>query len=94
LREAHGQTQEIVIVADNDASGVGRNKADQASAKARRAHCNAAGRGRRERLHQSGGDLAGLLFPPLTIGWSLPIVSQSSPPRSGGKSSTGCKAKR
>ena len=33
LREAHGQTQEIVIVADNDESGVGRNKADQASAK-------------------------------------------------------------
>jgi putative DNA primase/helicase len=31
LRDIHGQTQEIVIVADNDASGVGRNKADEAA---------------------------------------------------------------
>ena len=33
LRSFYGQTQDIVIVADNDASGVGRNKADEASAK-------------------------------------------------------------
>ena len=42
LREAYGQTQDIVIVADNDASGVGRNKADEASAKYWRADCYAA----------------------------------------------------
>lgn len=33
LRQTHGVTQDIVVVADNDASGVGRNKADEASAK-------------------------------------------------------------
>ena len=33
LRQTHGATQDIVVVADNDASGVGRNKADEASAK-------------------------------------------------------------
>ncbi len=33
MREKHGATQEIVIVADNDASGTGQKYADQASAK-------------------------------------------------------------
>jgi putative DNA primase/helicase len=33
IRERYGAAQELVIVADNDASGVGRNYADQASAK-------------------------------------------------------------
>ena len=33
LREKYGVTQEIIIVADNDKSGVGQNYADQASAK-------------------------------------------------------------
>ena len=33
IRERHGATQEIVIVADNDASGTGQKYADQASAK-------------------------------------------------------------
>jgi putative DNA primase/helicase len=33
LRDKHGISQEIVIVADNDASGVGQKYADQASAK-------------------------------------------------------------
>lgn len=33
MREQYGATQEIVIVADNDASGVGQKYADQASAK-------------------------------------------------------------
>ena len=33
MREKYGQTQELVIVADNDASGTGQKYADQASAK-------------------------------------------------------------
>jgi hypothetical protein len=94
LREAHGQTQEIVIVADNDSSGVGRNKADQASAR----------HGGRIVMPPIEGDANDFVSNRAvicsafcsrhpTIGWSLPTVSQSSPPRFAGKSSIGCKAK-
>jgi len=64
LREAHGQTQEIVIVADNDESGVGRNKADQASAKYGGRIVMPPDIGDANDYQQDGGDLAGLLFPP------------------------------
>ena len=63
-REVYGQTHEIVIVADNDESGVGRNKADQASAKYGGRIVMPPDIGDANDYQQDGGDLAGLLFPP------------------------------
>lgn len=65
LREAHGQTQDLVIVADNDASGVGRNKADEASAKHGGRIVMPPIEGDANDFHKSGGDLSALLFPPV-----------------------------
>ncbi len=79
LREAHGQTQELVIVADNDASGVGRNKADEASAKHGGRIVMPPVEGDANDYHQSGGDLAGLLFPPADD-WLVPADSFSEQP--------------
>ena len=79
LRDAHGQTQEIVIVADNDASGVGRNKADEASAKHGGRIVMPPIEGDANDYHQSGGDLAGLLFPPADD-WLVPADSFSEQP--------------
>ena len=70
LREEHGETQEIVIVADNDTSGVGRNKADQASAKYGGRIVMPPTEGDANDYHQSGADLATLLFPP-TDDWLI-----------------------
>jgi phage/plasmid primase-like uncharacterized protein/RecA/RadA recombinase len=70
LREAHGETQEIVIVADNDTSGVGRNKADEASAKYGGRIVMPPTDGDANDYHQSGADLATLLFPP-TDDWLI-----------------------
>jgi putative DNA primase/helicase len=64
LREVYGQTQELVIVADNDASGVGRNKADEASAKYGGRIVMPPIEGDANDYYQSGGDLSALLFPP------------------------------
>ena len=79
LRDIHGQTQEIVIVADNDASGVGRNKADEASAKHGGRIVMPPIEGDANDYHQSGGDLAGLLFPPADD-WLVPADSFSEQP--------------
>ena len=65
LREVYGQTQELVIVADNDASGVGRNKADEASAKHGGRIVMPPTEGDANDYYQSGGDLSALLFPSL-----------------------------
>ncbi len=65
LRGFYGQTQDIVIVADNDASGVGRNKADEASAKYGGRIVMPPTEGDANDYYQSGGDLPGLLFPPV-----------------------------
>ena len=79
LRDIHGQTQEIVIVADNDASGVGRNKADEASAKHGGRIVMPPIEGDANDYHQSGGDLAGLLFPPADD-WLVPADAFSEQP--------------
>ena len=78
-REAHGQAQEIVIVADNDESGVGRNKADQASAKHGGRIVIPPSQGDANDYQQSGGDLAGLLFPPADD-WLVPADAFSEQP--------------
>jgi putative DNA primase/helicase len=65
LREANGPAQDIVIVADNDASGVGRNKADEASAKYGGRIVMPPNEGDTDDYYQSGGDLSALLFPPI-----------------------------
>jgi putative DNA primase/helicase len=79
LRETHGQAQEIVIVADNDASGVGRNKADEASAKHGGRIVMPPTEGDANDYQQAGGDLAGLLFPPADD-WLVPADSFSEQP--------------
>jgi len=79
LREAHGQTQEIVIVADNDASGVGRNKADQASARHGGRIVIPPSQGDANDYQRAGGDLAGLLFPPADD-WLVPADAFSEQP--------------
>ena len=65
LRGFYGQTQDIVIVADNDASGVGRNKADEASAKYGGRIVMPPIEGDANDYYKSGGDLSALLFPPV-----------------------------
>jgi len=65
LRGFYGQTQDIVIVADNDASGVGRNKADEASAKYGGRIVMPPTEGDANDYYKSGGDLSALLFPPV-----------------------------
>ena len=79
LREAHGQTQELVIVADNDASGVGRNKADEASAKHGGRIVMPPTEGDANDYLASGGDLAALLFP-AADDWLIPADEFSEQP--------------
>ena len=79
LRETHGQSQELVIVADNDASGVGRNKADEASAKHGGRIVMPPTEGDANDYQQSGGDLAGLLFP-AADDWLIPADAFSEQP--------------
>ena len=79
LREAHGQAQEIVIVADNDESGVGRNKADEASAKHGGRIVMPPTEGDANDYQRTGGDLAGLLFPPADD-WLIPADEFSEQP--------------
>ena len=79
LREAHGQTQEIVIVADNDESGVGRNKADEASAKYGGRIVMPPTDGDANDYQKAGEDLLGLLFPPVDD-WLVPADSFSEQP--------------
>ena len=79
LRDIYGQAQEIVIVADNDASGVGRNKADEASAKHGGRIVMPPNEGDANDYQQEGGDLAGLLFPPADD-WLIPADEFSEQP--------------
>lgn len=79
LRSRHGATQEIVIVADNDASGVGRNKADEASARYGGRIVMPPTEGDANDYRQSGGDLATLLFPP-SDDWITPFEQFKAQP--------------
>ena len=63
LRERHGALQELVIVADNDASGVGLRYADQASAKHGARVISPPVQGDANDYAQGGGDLLALLTP-------------------------------
>lgn len=65
LREKYGAQQEIVIVADNDASGVGKAVAEQASAKSGARIVMPPEEGDANDYHLAGGDLLGLLLPPI-----------------------------
>ena len=71
LRETHGARQDIVVVADNDASGVGRNKADEASAKYGARIVMPPEVGDANDYAKAGHDLHGLLFPPVDD-WLIP----------------------
>jgi putative DNA primase/helicase len=62
LREMHGATQDIVIVADNDSSGVGQRYAEQASAKFGVKMVMPPTLGDANDYAQAGHDLAGLLI--------------------------------
>lgn len=63
MREIHGQAQDIVIVADNDASGVGQKYAEQACAKYGSRMVMPSIQGDANDYAQAGHDLAGLLNP-------------------------------
>jgi phage/plasmid primase-like uncharacterized protein len=80
LREMYGATQDIVIVADNDASGVGQRYAEQASAKygARVVIPPIEGMDAND-YARSGHDLAGLLLPPADD-WLIPADDFSGKP--------------
>jgi len=71
LREMHGAAQDIVIVADNDASGVGQRYAEQASAKFGARMVMPPELGDANDYVQAGHDLAALLFPPKDD-WLIP----------------------
>jgi phage/plasmid primase-like uncharacterized protein len=71
LREMYGATQDIVIVADNDASGVGQRYAEQASAKFGARMVMPPEPGDANDYAQAGNDLAALLVPPKDD-WLIP----------------------
>ena len=79
LREKHGPTQEIVVVADNDASGVGQRYAEQASAKYGARMVMPPILGDANDYVQAGHDLASLLVPSVTD-WLVPADEFSSQP--------------
>jgi phage/plasmid primase-like uncharacterized protein len=81
LREMHGATQDIVIVADNDSSGVGQRYAEQASAKFGARMVMPPIQGDANDYAQAGNDLASLLMPSHDD-WLIPaddFCSQPSP---------------
>lgn len=72
LRAHYGSAQELIIVADNDASGVGLNYANQAAAQhGARVVCPPAEGTDANDFAQAGGDLLGLLHPPVSD-WLTP----------------------
>jgi phage/plasmid primase-like uncharacterized protein len=79
LREMHGPAQEIVIVADNDASGVGQRYAEQASAKYGARTVTPPVQGDANDYVQSGNDLASLLAP-THDDWLIPADEFSAQP--------------
>lgn len=81
LRQMHGATQDIVIVADNDKSGVGQRYAEQASAKHGARMVMIPTEGDANDYAQSGNDLASLLMP-IADDWLVPaddFCAQPSP---------------
>ena len=79
VREEYGTSQEIIIVADNDESGVGRNKADEASAKYGGRIIMPPEQGDANDYHLNGGNLEELLFPPADD-WLIQADEFSSQP--------------
>lgn len=71
MRDLYGQQQDIVIVADNDASGVGQKYAEQACAKYGVRMVMPPIQGDANDYVQAGNDLAGLLNPPKNE-WLIP----------------------
>ena len=65
MREIHGKSHPIVIVADNDASGVGQRYAEQAAAKYGARIVVPPLEGDANDFRACGGDLAGILAPPI-----------------------------
>lgn len=81
LREMYGANQDIVIVADNDSSGVGQRYAEQASAKYGARMVMPPIQGDANDYAQAGHDLASLLMP-ATNDWLIPaddFCAQPSP---------------
>ena len=79
LREMYGETQDIVIVADHDQSGVGQRYAEQASAKYGARMVMPPIPGDANDYVQSGHNLAGLLMPPVD-NWLVPADEFSANP--------------
>ena len=79
MRELHGPTQEIVIVADNDKSGVGQRYAEQASAKYGARMVMPPILGDANDYAQAGHDLASLLSPS-KHDWLVPVDEFSAQP--------------
>ena len=79
LRVRHGATQDIVIVADNDKSGVGQRYAEQACAKHGARLVMTPELGDANDYVQAGGDLA-LLLEPVQTDWLIHADDFSSQP--------------
>jgi putative DNA primase/helicase len=79
LREIHGASQDIVIVADNDASGVGQRYAEQACAKHGARMVMPPELGDANDYSQAGHDLASLLMPPRED-WLVPADDFAAQP--------------
>jgi phage/plasmid primase-like uncharacterized protein len=79
LRELHGANQDIVIVADNDASGVGQRYAEQACAKHGARMVMPPEPGDANDYAQAGHDLASLLMPPRED-WLIPADDFAAQP--------------
>lgn len=79
LREIHGPVQEIVVVADNDASGVGQRYAEQASAKYGARTVMPPVLGDANDYVNAGNDLASLLAPS-NDEWLIPADEFSAQP--------------
>jgi hypothetical protein len=79
MREMHGQHQDLVIVADNDKSGVGQRYAEQAAAKFGARIVMPPLEGDANDYAQAGHDLAGLLTPSKD-GWLVPVDEFSAQP--------------
>lgn len=79
LREVHGATQDIVIVADHDQSGVGQRYAEQASAKFGARMVMPPVLGDANDYAMAGHDLASLLMPPADD-WLIPADDFSAQP--------------
>ena len=79
LRETHGLAQDIVIVADHDASGVGQRYAEQASAKHGARMVMPPEMGDANDYASAGNDLLALLSPPKDD-WLIPADDFCSQP--------------